>query len=72
MLDHAGEALAASVAFWRFVLGRAYRSRKFAEWREANRTFGGRLAVAGEIAVGVIIGLGVPVTIAVVVAAALR
>jgi hypothetical protein len=67
MLDHAGEALAVSVAFWRFVLGRAYRHRKLAEWREANRTLEGRVAVAGEIVVGVIIGLGLPAAVAMVV-----
>jgi hypothetical protein len=67
MLDHAGEVLEVSVGFWRFVLGRTYRRRKLAEWSEANRTPGGRLATAGEIVVSVIIGVGVPIGIAFVI-----
>jgi hypothetical protein len=72
MLEHAGEIVDVSVGFWRFVLSGSYRHRKMAEWREARSTLGGRLAVAGEIIVSVIIGLGVPVAIAFVAAAALR
>jgi hypothetical protein len=72
MLDHAGELLEVSVAFWRFVLSRSYRRRKLEEWREERRTSGGRLAVAAEIVVSVIIGVGVPLGIAFVVAGALR
>jgi hypothetical protein len=70
MLDHAGEALAVLVGFWRFVLSGTYRQRKIEEWREARRSLGGRLAIAAEIVVSVVIGLGLPVAIGVVVAAA--
>ena len=70
VLDHAGEALAVLFGFWRFVLSATYRQRKIEEWREARRSLGGRLGIAAEIVVGVVIGLGLPVAIGVVVAAA--
>ena len=70
MLDHTGEVLEVSVGFWRFVLDRTYRRRKLAEWREENRITGGRLAIAVEIVVGVVIGLGLPAAIAFIVATA--
>ena len=72
MLDHAGEALAVAVSFWRFVFGASYRRRKLAEWREATQSRGGRLAVAGEIIVSMIVGLGLPILLAVVVMSAMQ
>jgi hypothetical protein len=71
MLEHSGEALTILVGFWRFVLSGTYRHRKIEEWRESRRSLGGRLAIAAEIAVGVVIGLGLPIVIIVVLAAAL-
>ena len=66
MLDHAGEALVLLAGFWRFVLSGMYRQRKIDEWRETSGSVAGRLAVAAEILVGVVIGLGVPGAILVV------
>ena len=71
MLDHAGEALTLLVGFWRFVFSRSYRQRTIEKWDQTRDSLGGRVAVAAEIVVGVVIGLGLPVAIVVVVATAL-
>ena len=71
MLDHAGEGLTLLVGFWRFVFSRIYRQRKIEEWQLTRDSLGGRVAVAAEIVVGVVIGLGLPVAIVLVAATAL-
>ena len=71
MLDHAGEALVVLAGFWRFVLSGMYRQRKIEEWRGLSGSVGGCLAVAAEMLVGVVIGLGLPGAIILVVAAVL-
>ena len=63
MLEHAGEALAVLVGFWRFVGNGASRRRKIEEWRETSRARGGRALVVAEVAAGIIFGLGVPLVV---------
>ena len=71
MLDHAGEAVVVLAGFWRFLLSGTYRQRKVAQWREESGSVGGRLAIAADIVVGVVVGLGLPGVITCVVATAL-
>lgn len=71
MLDHAGDALVVLTGFWRFVFSRAYRHGKIGEWRMASTSVGGRLAIAAEILVGTLVGLGLPGMLAFLLAAAL-
>ena len=71
MLDHAGDVLILLAGFWRFAFSRSYRKRKIEEWRQNRDSAGGSVAVAAEIVVGVMIGVGLPVVIGLVIANAL-
>ena len=71
MLEHSGDALLVFAGFWRFVLSGTFRRGKIAEWREARHSRGGRLAVALEIVVGVVIGLGLPAALIALITVAL-
>jgi hypothetical protein len=63
MLDHAGEAIAVLVGFWRFVASAVFRRRKIDEWHETSRSRGGRLVVVAEVGAGIFFGLGLPLVI---------
>lgn len=63
VIEHAWDIGELLFGFWRFLLSRAYRTRKLGEWREACRSVGGTLLAAAEILGMLVFGVGVPLLV---------
>lgn len=61
-LGDAGEILAYLVGFWAFLLSPKYRARTLHTWRNAGRAQRGWMLLEGAVAT--LVGLGLPLLIA--------